>query len=69
MSEPPTAPLSERARLTAVVLGGVIGIVLVLHWVADMGPMEIALVLLPFLVFAAPALAFYVWARRRGDLP
>jgi hypothetical protein len=45
-----------------------VGIVLVLSVVADLGMTEVALILLPMLVFTSTALAFYLWARRRGDL-
>jgi hypothetical protein len=33
-----------------------------------MGYLEIGLILVVLLPFALPALTFYVWAKRRGDL-
>ncbi len=68
MSERPRVELSERARLTAVVLGAVIGCVFVLLWVSGLGLLETVVVLLPVLVVAAVAYGVWVWTRRRGHL-
>ena len=67
MAEPSTAPLSERARLVAVVLGGVVGIVVVLVAVGDMGVGQIVLTLLPMVVLLVVGLAASAWLRRRND--
>ena len=68
MNERPPSELPEGARLTAVVIGAVVGIVLVLVWVLGLGLVETAVILLPMSVLAAVAYGFYAWARRRGDL-
>ena len=66
MSERPPTELPEGARLTAVVIGAVVGIVLVLIRVLGLGLVETAVILLPITVFGAVASGSYAWASRRS---
>ena len=66
-------PTGESSRLWPLVAGAValVGVVLVLDYVFGMGLVEtglVLLVLLPLLASVLMALAFYAWAKRRGDL-
>ena len=67
MTEPTSAETPRRRSFAALAIPLLI-VVLVLAVAYGMGYLEIALVLVVLLPFAVPALAFYVWARRRGDL-
>ena len=63
----------ESSRLWPLVAGAValVVVVLVLDNVFGMGLVEsglVLLVLLPLLASVVMALAFYAWAKRRGDL-
>ena len=66
-------PTGESSRLWPLVAGAValVVVVLVLDNVFGMGLVEsglVLLVLLPLLASVVMALAFYAWAKRRGDL-
>ena len=67
MTEPTNAETPHRRPLAALAIPLLI-VVLVLAVAFGLGYLEIGLVLLLVLPFAVPALAFYVWAKRRGDL-
>ena len=67
MTEPPTTD-GARVRPLVPATIALIVVILVLDNVFALGYLEIGLILLPLLVFGTPALAFYFWARRRGDL-
>ena len=70
MTELPSAGTDPRPAL-----GGRTKLLLVVFAVAGvaaslgMGWQETGLILIAVLLLAWPALAFYVWAQRRGDLP
>jgi hypothetical protein len=64
----PQATGAPRSRPLAALAIPLLLVVLVLATLFGLGYLEIGLVLLLLLPFAVPALAFYVWARRRGDL-
>ena len=68
MTEPPT---TDGRRLWILVVGTVVlavALVLVAPLVS-LGWPELALIVSVPLSAALPAVGFYVWARRRGDLP
>ena len=67
MTEPTTADTPHSRPLAALAVPLLI-VVLVLAVALGMGYLEIGLVLVLLLPFALPALTFYVWAKRRGDL-
>ena len=67
MPERRPSDLPESGRLTAVVVGAVVGIVLTLGVLLDLGVVEIGLILLALLALAAAAVGLHLWARRRGD--
>jgi hypothetical protein len=64
---PRRAPLSGGAKLLlAIVL--VVVVVVAIPSLATLGWQELGLVVLALLLLTWPALAFYAWAKRRGDL-
>jgi hypothetical protein len=63
----PRSPLSGGTKLLLVVAALVIGVI-VIPASAAMGWQEIGLIILALLILTWPALAFYAWAKRRGDL-
>ena len=58
-----TERLSSLAPTTAAV-----AVLLVLCGLAGIGWQELGLIVLALLILVWPALAFYAWAKRRGDL-
>jgi uncharacterized membrane protein YhaH (DUF805 family) len=62
----PSAPSGGAKLLLVIVL--VVLAVIAIPASAAMGWQEIGLIVLALLIFLWPALAFYAWARRRGDL-
>ena len=68
MTQPSAADGPKRSTLIAVGIGFLVGIVLVLGMVLDMGLLEIGLILLPIVGVAALAGFGLLWAQRRGHL-
>jgi uncharacterized membrane protein YhaH (DUF805 family) len=62
----PSAPGGGAKLLLVIVL--VVLAVIAIPASAALGWQEIGLILLAILLLTWPALAFYAWARRRGDL-
>jgi fatty acid desaturase len=67
MTEPTRAD-APRSRSLAVMAVPLLIVVVLLAVAYGMGYLEIGLILVVLLPFALPALTFYVWAKRRGDL-
>ena len=68
MTKPPTTDGPQRSTLIAVGIAFLVGIVLVLSVVLDMGLLEIGLILLPIVGVSALAVVGLLWAQRRGHL-
>ena len=69
MTQPSRAGTGPRPTLgggTTLLLVA-IGVITVAAW-AGLGWQETGLIVLALLLLTWPALAFYAWARRRGDL-
>jgi hypothetical protein len=49
-------------------VAAVVAVVLILGGLARLGWQELGLIVLALLLLTWPAVAFYAWARRRGDL-
>ena len=67
MTEPGAAGPPRSRPLAALAIPLLI-VVLVLAAAYGMGYLEIGLLLVLLIPFVLPALTFYVWAKRRGDL-
>ena len=66
MTELPGAHTGRLPRLVPVAV--VVAALLILGGLAGLGFQEIGLIVLALLLLTWPALAFYAWAKRRGDL-
>jgi hypothetical protein len=67
MTEPTRAD-APRSRSLAVLAIPLLIVVALLALAYGLGYVEVGLILVVLLPFALPALTFYVWAKRRGDL-
>jgi hypothetical protein len=66
MTELPGADTGRRPVLLPVAAG--VAVLLVLGGLSGLGWQELGLIAFALLLLSWPALAFYAWARRRGDL-
>ncbi|GAA3185617.1 hypothetical protein GCM10010531_44770 [Blastococcus jejuensis] len=64
--EPSTSRTPQRSGLTLAAV--LLALLLVAGGLAGLGWQELGLIVLAVLLLTWPALAFYAWARSRGDL-
>ena len=66
---PAMLPEAERGHRPGLMPAAVaVAVLLILGGLAGLGWQEVGLIVVAVLILTRPALAFYAWARRRGDL-